>query len=167
MEGTVRYSKLGSWLRHRASALPVDKLPRGFAASRREAGDPLLEGLNKHAGPAWVASSDLKSISANRAARARIHLHAAQCDPCERDAARRRLTRIYEESLRSALKTATQGRDSLPAAGEWRFPQRVSCIVRGEKLELLVLEVCATSSPRHNVSQAADRGRTVAYLLVA
>ena len=114
-----------------------------------------------------MASSDLKSISANRAARARIHSHAAQCDPCERDAARQELTRIYEESLRSALKTATQGRDSRPAAGEQRFPQRVSCIVRGERIELLVLEVCATSSLRHDVSQAAGHGRTVAYLLVA
>jgi hypothetical protein len=137
------------------------------AVSLPEPDDLLLEGLSKHAGPAWVASHDLKSITANSAARARIDSHAAQCDPHRPEIARRRLTRIYEQSLRSALITAAQTGNSRPDAEQPCLPHHVSCTVRGEKLELLVLEVRTTSLLPRDASQAVDREQTVAYLLVA
>jgi hypothetical protein len=167
MEATVRSGSFGSSLRPCTPVVPAVKHRRGCAVARPRGGDPLMEGLDKHAGPAWVASADLLSISANPAARARIDSLAAEFDPHRPSAARRRLTRIYEESLRSALRTAAHGGDSPPDAVEQRFPQRISCTIGGEKLDLLVLEVRTMSSLRGDASQDEGCEQTVAYLLVA
>ena len=167
MEATVRSGSFGSSLRRHTPVFPAAKHRSGCAAARPQVGDPLLESINEHAGPAWVASPDLLSISANPAARARIDSLAAGRDPHRPNAAREMLTRIYEDSLRTALRTATHGGDTRPGTVEQRFPQRISCTVGREELDLLVLEVRAMSSLRGDSSQAEGRDQIVAYLLVA
>jgi hypothetical protein len=167
MEATVRSGSFGSSLRRHTPVFPATKHRSGCAAARPQVGDPLLESINEHAGPAWVASPDLLSISANPAARARIDSLAAECGPHNPNATRRRLNRIYEESLRSALKTAAHGGGSAPDAVEQCFPQRISCTIGGEKLDLLVLEVRTMSSLRGDALQAEGCEEAVAYLLVA
>ena len=149
MEALARQNSPGSTFRRpRTPIVPASGHSRRSEASKPLPTDALLDGLSKHAGPAWVATPDLRTITANPAADARINEETADFDPDDREIARMRLIRMYEDALRSALKTAITRADSTLDARQPAFPQSVSCLIHGEPLDLFVLEVRGTPGPQ-------------------
>ena len=74
---------------------------------------------------------------------------------------------MYEDVLRSVLKTAMARADSRPDARQPAFPQSISCLIHGEPLDLFVLEVRGTPSSRRAAATSRASEQAVAYLLVA
>ena len=172
MQAAPRPGRLGSWFRRARQPARPQSQPAGrpHAAPTTTLPDKnsLMEGLTKHAGPVWLVSPDLRTITANPAAQAHIDAHVAQMSPDRRQNVSHRLSRAYRRALLSALRLATASDGTvIPGRANAALPQRLTCSVDGHSLELLFLEVRGVSSPEDARPLARPDTRTVAYLLVA
>ena len=173
METAVRSHRLGSWFRRKRNpnapeAKSQDRSPADRSAPAAPSREQLLDGLGKHAGPAWMVSPDLQTIIANPAARAHIDALAAELGREQGRNTRQQLDRAYTRTLLSALRVAHgSDRRFAPGGANACLPQRLTCSVDGHPLELLFLEVRGVPSAGHPPSATSPAEQTIAYLLVA